>query len=403
MNVPVFDLRRQYEAIRPEIDAAIHEVLASGEFILGSRVAEFEEAMASTCDVRHAIGLASGTDALLLSLKALGIGPGDAVLVPSFTFFATAGVVTNVGAVPLFCDIDARTFNLDPASARDVIAAHASSPHVLRALIPVHLFGQMADMEGVQALSAEFGLAVVEDAAQAVGAAYTWASGQAERPRLDAEGRRGGPDSSASECRTLAGSAGALGCFSFYPTKNLGAYGDAGMVTTCDDQLADKVRLLRAHGAKPKYVHHVVGTNSRLDAMQAAILSVKLRHLVEWTTARQAIAQRYDELLGGIPAIETPYRAPDRTHTFHQYTIRVTDGRRDALAAALQTSGIGTMIYYPGPLHRQACFASLGYAAGDFPQAERAAREVLSLPMFPELRVDEQLAVADGIRRFFRV
>ncbi len=383
MNVPVLDLRRQYHAIQSEIDGAIRSVLESGEFILGDAVKRFEAEAAAACGSRHAIGLASGTDALLLSLRALGICPEDAVLVPSFTFFATAGVVHNVGATPVFCDVEPGTFNIDPASARRVLAARAPEGAAgralrtmhprIRAIIPVHLYGQTADMTEILTLADEHKLAVIEDAAQAIGATY---------------GNR------------AAGSLGSLGCFSFYPTKNLGAYGDAGMVTTNDDALADKVRLFRVHGAKPKYVHHVVGINSRLDAIQAAILSVKLRHLTKWTAARQRVAARYDELLGGLRDVTVPYRAEGRSHIFHQYTIRVGAGKRDALAAHLKAAGVGTMIYYPIPLHLQECFAHLGYKEGDFPASESASREVLSLPIFPELRNDEQDYVAAEIRRF---
>ncbi len=450
MNIPILDLVRQYRTIRPEIDAAIRSVLDSGEFILGPHVKAFEDSAATYCRVRHAIGLASGTDALLLALKALGIGPGDAVLVPSFTFFATAGTVHNVGATPVFCDIDPKTFNIDPKSACEVLAARGSWPvacgkirsseathdgksptghglhatgsstghrPALRAIIPVHLYGQMADMDEIMALAREYDLAVIEDAAQAIGAQYyghvargTWLVGKADEPvarntwPVGTSGdphAAGGPHATSYKPQAaLAGSLGSLGCFSFYPTKNLGAYGDAGMVTTDSDELAEKIRLLRVHGAKPKYVHHVVGINSRLDAIQAAILSVKLQHLDEWAAARQQIADRYDRLLDGAPGIVTPYRAPGRTHIFHQYTVRVLDGRRDALAAHLKSEGIGTMVYYPGSLHLQECFAHLGCREGDFPESERASREVLSLPIFPELTETEQDRVVAAVRRF---
>ncbi len=406
--VPVLDLRRQYQTIRPEIDAGIHAVLDSGEFILGPHVKRFEDEAASYCGVQHAIGLASGTDALLLSLRALGIGPGDAVLVPSFTFFATAGVVHNVGATPVFCDIDPRTFNIDPASARAVLQAPGCRPTrvsrqprtanlAFKAIIPVHLYGQMADMDEIVGLAEEYGLAVIEDAAQAIGAEY-----RSRRPNRSAPaiGHDHGPRTTDRGHACRAGSVGSVGCFSFYPTKNLGAYGDAGMVTANDSAVAEKIWLLRVHGAKPKYVHHVVGINSRLDALQAVILSVKLKHLDAWTAARQRLAARYDALLAGVPGIVTPHRAPDRTHIFHQYTIRVTGGKRDALAAHLKNEGIGTMIYYPGPLHLQECFAHLGYHEGDFPESERASSDVLSLPMFPELTEEEQDRVVKAIRGF---
>jgi dTDP-4-amino-4,6-dideoxygalactose transaminase len=501
MNIPILDLRRQYATIRSEIDAAIHSVLESGEFILGPHVKQFEDEAAAYCRAKHAIGLASGTDALLLALRALGIGPGDAVLVPSFTFFATAGVVHNVGATPIFCDIDPETYNLDPESARRILEARSTWPvarrdghvacgmwpvgkadeHVARsswpvacgkirdsetmphgvsptshrlqatsgpsshgpqatsykprvkAIIPVHLYGQMADMDEIMTLAREYDLAVIEDAAQAIGAQYAtrvehvacgmWPVGKADEPvarsmwpvGTAAEHVAGSawpvgtaeavdmvsPQATGYKPQAVsAGTLGSIGCFSFYPTKNLGAYGDAGMVTTNDNALAEKIRLLRVHGAKPKYVHHVVGINSRLDALQAVILSVKLKHLDAWSTARQRLADRYDEHLAGVPGIVTPHRAPDRTHIFHQYTLRVTDGKRDAFAAHLKNLGIGTMIYYPGPLHLQECFAHLGYHEGDFPESERASREVLSLPMFPEMTTEEQDQVVAAVRQF---
>ncbi|MCR4392073.1 MAG: DegT/DnrJ/EryC1/StrS family aminotransferase [Candidatus Acetothermia bacterium] len=383
MHIPILDLTRQYQAIKPEIDAAIGRVVASGRFIMGPEVEALEREVAEFCGVKHAIGVASGTDALLLSLRALGIGPGDAVIVPSFTFFATAGVVHNLGATPVFADIDPHTFNLDPADVRRILTTDSGPRTPPKAVIPVHLYGQMADMDEIMALAKEYGLYVVEDAAQAIGAEY---SGQRTTHH--------GPT-------RKAGTIGHLGCFSFFPTKNLGAYGDGGMVVTNDDDLAERVRLLRVHGSKPKYYHHMVGYNSRLDALQAAILRAKLPHLAEWTAARQRIADRYDELLGSLPGIVLPYRAPDRTHIFHQYTIRVEDGRRDALREHLKQHGIGTEVYYPLPLHLQPCFKGRGYHEGDLPESERASREVLSLPMFPELTEDEQEYVVHSIRAFF--
>ena len=372
MKVPILDLTRQYRAIKAEIDTAIQRVLESGRFILGPEVEAFEREIAEYLGVKHAIGVASGTDALLLSLKALGIGPGDGVIVPSFTFFATAGVVANVGATPVFTDIDPKTYNIDPESVKDLFTHHAS-PITIRAIIPVHLYGQPADMDEIMRLAKEYDLYVIEDAAQAIGAEY--------------KGRK-------------VGTIGHLGCFSFFPTKNLGAYGDGGLVVTNDDKLAEKVRMLRVHGSKPKYYHHLVGTNSRLDALQAAILRAKLPHLDEWTAARQRIAARYDELLRDVPGVEIPFRAPDRTHIFHQYTIRVLSGRRDALQKNLSEQGVGVQVYYPLPLHLQPCFRHLGYKEGDLPESERASREVLSLPMFPELTEEEQDYVVQAIKAF---
>ncbi len=369
LKIPILDLTRQYRSIKEEIDRAIRRVVESGRFILGPEVEAFEQELAAYLGVKHAIGVASGTDALLLSLKALGIGPGDGVIVPSFTFFATAGVVVNVGATPIFVDIDPKTFNIDPEKLRELITHH-SSRVTIKAIIPVHLYGQPADMDEIMKIAAEHDLYVIEDAAQAIGAEY--------------KGRK-------------VGTIGHLGCFSFFPTKNLGAYGDGGMVVTNDDGLAEKIRMLRVHGSKPKYYHHIVGTNSRLDALQAAILRAKLPHLPEWTVARQRIADGYDELLRDLKGIVTPYRAKDRTHTFHQYTIRVLDGKRDALQRFLRERGIGTQVYYPLPLHLQPCFRDLGYREGDLPESERASREVLSLPMFPELQDHELKYVAKQI------
>jgi len=405
IHVPILDLTRQYKTIKPEIDAAVANVLASGRFILGPEVKAFEEEIAKYAGAKHAIGVASGTDAILLSLKAFGIGPGDAVIVPSFTFFATAGVVHNVGATPVFADINPKTFNLDPADVRRILESSPTNPtnsmnpinsSVVKAIIPVHLYGQMADMDEIMAIAKEYNIAVVEDAAQAIGAEY-----------------RGGVHSSqlneANEPHELnglvskAGTIGDLGCFSFFPTKNLGAYGDGGMIVTDDDALAERVRILRVHGSKPKYYHRMVGTNSRLDAIQAAILRVKLPHLDGWTAARQRVAAGYDEMLQDVHGIEVPYRAPDRTHIFHQYTIRVLNGKRDALQKYLKEHGIGTFVYYPLPLHLQECFQDLGYKNGDLPESERASQEVLSLPVFPELTEEEQEFVIHNIRTFFGI
>jgi len=374
MNIPLLDLKRQYHSIKLEIDEAIQKVLESGRFILGPEVKAFEEEIATYCGVKHAIGVASGTDALLLSLRALGIGPGDKVIIPSFTFFATAGVVHNVGATPVFADIDPKTYNIDPENVRELFSHYPSLITEAKAIIPVHLYGQPADMDEIMEIAKEYNLYVIEDAAQAIGAEY--------------RGRK-------------VGTIGNLGCFSFFPTKNLGAYGDGGMVITNDDKLAEQVRILRVHGSKPKYYHHTVGTNSRLDAIQAAILCVKLPHLEEWTAARQRIATTYDDMLKDVHEIEIPYRAPDRTHIFHQYTIRVADGKRDALQKYLKGQDIGTGIYYPLPLHLQECFQPLGYKKGDLPVSEQASHKVLSLSIFPELTEEEIRQVVKAIREFF--
>lgn len=373
MNIPILDLKRQYQSIKTEIDSAIARVIESGQFILGPEVEAFECAVAQYLGAKHAIGVASGTDALWLALKAANIGPGDRVIVPSFTFFATAGAVCNVGATPIFADIDPQTFNIDPDSVRNLLESNAQIREKTKAIIPVHLYGQPAEMDEILELAQRYELTVIEDAAQAIGARY--------------------------KDRTV-GTLGHLGCFSFFPTKNLGAYGDGGLVITNDDALAERVRMLRVHGSKPKYYHHIVGTNSRLDALQAAILRVKLAHLDEWTRARQHIAAQYDTAFSQLKGLTVPYRAPERTHIYHQYTIRVLGGRRDALQKFLKEHGISTEIYYPLPLHLQPCFAHLGYREGQLPESERASREVLSLPIFPELTMEEQERVIKAIQKF---
>ncbi len=406
MKVPILDLVRQYQSIKPEIDAAMLRVVGSGRFILGPEVEALEREVAAFCGAKAAIAVASGTDALLLSLRALGVGPGDRVILPSFTFFATAGVVHNVGATPVFADVDRRTFNLAPDSVRAIFKDKRQAK-AIKAIIPVHLYGQMADMDELMEIAAEHKLFVVEDAAQAIGAEYSsgsehaarspWPVGKDEPSAANAVS----PDFTSHKPQaTKAGTIGHLGCFSFFPTKNLGAYGDAGMIVTNDDALAERVRILRVHGSKPKYYHKLIGYNSRLDALQAAILRTKLPHLVEWTAARQRIADRYDRLLSGIDGIETPFRAPDRTHIFHQYTIRVAGGQRDALQKSLKEKEIGTEIYYPLPLHLQECFQELNYRPGSLPESEHASHDVLSLPIFPELKDEEQDYVVESIRTF---
>jgi len=371
MRVDLFDLTRQYRAIQFQVDQAISRVLESGRFILGPEVEAFEQEVAQYLDVRHAIGVASGTDALWLALKAVGVGPGDKVIVPSFTFGATASAVCNTGATPVFVDVEPKTFNIDPAHVRETLESNPRLQDEAKAIIPVHLYGQPADVDKISAIAQEYDLFVVEDAAQAIGAEY--------------KGQK-------------VGTIGHLGCFSFFPTKNLGAYGDGGLVITNDDELADRVLLLRVHGSRPKYYHHLIGTNSRLDALQAAILRVKLQHLDEWTRARQKHAEYYDKHLAAIEGIEIPYQAPDRTHIYHQYTLRVLNGLRDALQQYLSDQQIGTAIYYPVPLHLQMCFQDLGYREGELPESERASREVLSLPMFPELTAEEVQYVTAQVR-----
>ncbi|HEY8515954.1 MAG TPA: DegT/DnrJ/EryC1/StrS family aminotransferase [Candidatus Binatia bacterium] len=368
--IPQLDLRAQYAAIAHELEPAVLEVLRSGRWVLGERVAAFESEVAQAIGVSHAIGCASGSDALLLALLALDVRPGDEVVTSAFTFFATASAIVRIGAVPVFADIRPDDFLLDPNAA-----ARAVTPST-RAILPVHLYGQCVDVRAFDEVARQHRLPIVEDAAQAIGA---------------------------SRDGVAAGAWGDLGCFSFYPTKNLGAAGDAGLVTTGDGMLAARVRRLREHGSEKRYEHVEVGINSRLDALQAAILSVKLRHLAAWTEARIRRAAVYDELIGaaGLDGIvRRPTVAPGARHVFHQYVVRVP--RRDELRAHLAERGVGSEIYYPIPLHLQRCFSSLGYRAGDLPETERAAAEVLALPMYPELTDEQQQRVVEAIASFYR-
>lgn len=387
MEVPLLDLKAQYATIRDQIQSAVAEVFEAQRFILGPNVAALEEEMARYCGVPHAVGLASGSDALLLSLKALGVGPGDAVVTTPYTFFATAGTIVNLGARPLFVDIEPDGFNMDPQGlARfidkecifDMRAArlvHKPSNAVVKAIVPVHLYGQCAAMDEIMAVAGRCGVAVVEDACQAVGAKY----------------------------RDLrAGAMGAVGCFSFFPSKNLGGAGDGGMVVSNDEQLARRIRLLRNHGAEPKYFHSTVGFNSRLDEIQAAVLRVKLTHLDAWTEARRRNAADYDALFGkaGLAArVQTPRTLPGNQHIFHQYVIRAP--QRDEMRAALQRRGVGTEIYYPLALHEQECFRGLGYRPDDFPHSSAAAAQTLALPIYAELTHEQRAFVVDCIAEFF--
>ena len=365
MRVPLLDLQGQYAPLRADLLAAITRVCDSQRFIGGPEVDGLERELADHVDVRHAIGVSSGTDALLVAMMALGIGPGDEVVTPTFSFFATAGCVVRLGATPKLVDIDPVTFNVDPAAA-----AAAFTPKT-RAVIPVHLYGLCADMDPILDTARRAGIAVIEDAAQAIGATY--------------KGRH-------------AGSMGTIGCFSFFPSKNLGAFGDGGFVTTDDDQLAHEIRLLRNHGAEPKYFHKRIGGNFRLDAIQAAVLRVKLPHLAQWSAMRRRNAERYRRLFTDAGLTETvrlPSWPADREHIFNQYAIRVP--RRDDVRARLEAAGIGTEIYYPVPFHLQDCSASLGYHAGDFPHAEAAAAEMLALPIYSELTEAQQRLVVEAI------
>jgi len=368
MKVPLLDLTRQYQSIKGEINHVIKEVLESQHFILGENVEKFEKNVADYCRVKHAIGVASGTDALLLSLRALGIGHGDRVITTPFTFFATAGAIHNVGAQPVFADIEPDTYNIDPEKVDHILRKDSSG---VKAIIPVHIYGQMAEMDYIMEISEKYNLAVVEDAAQAIGAEY--------------KGKK-------------AGNFGSTGCFSFFPSKNLGGAGDGGMIVTNDDKLAEKLRILRVHGSKPKYYHHLVGYNSRLDALQAAILNVKLSYLDKWSNQRAKNAKYYNKRLYDIDGLTSPSIAAHRTHIFNQYTIRIKN--RDGLKEFLTNNGIGTEIYYPIPVHLQPCFKNMGYKVGDFPMAERASKEVLSLPIFPELTEKEKNFVIGKIREF---
>lgn len=370
ISVPALDLKAQYATLRDEIEPVVKDVLESQYFILGPEVSGLEAEVASYCGVKHGIGCASGSDALLLPLMALGIGPGDEVLTSPYTFFATGGAIWRTGARPVFVDIEPDTFNIDPARIEEAITPKT------RAIMPVHLYGQTAEMGPILDIAARHRIAVIEDAAQAIGAKY---KGQ------------------------FTGGLGHACGFSFYPSKNLGGFGDAGMVTTDDPELAKKVARLRVHGMEPKYHHHEVGFNSRLDAIQAAILRVKLRHLDDWSEARREVARRYREYFAAAGldgSIVQPIECEGHHHVYNQYVIRVPAEQRDALRAHLAAKRVGTEIYYPIPLHLQVCFASLGYAPGDFPVAEAAARETIALPMYPELSADAQDYVVGTIAGF---
>lgn len=376
MKVPFFDLSPQFQLVGDEVKSALDEVFKSQQFILGQKVEQLEQTIAPYCQSQYAIGVASGSDALLLSLMALGIGPGDEVLIPPFTFFATAGAVSRVGATPVFVDIDPITYNIDPSQIEKKITPRT------KAIIPVHLFGQCCDMDPLLKIAREREVYIIEDAAQALGAEYR-------------------PDASRGRA---AGAMGELGCFSFYPTKNLGAFGDAGMVVTSNSQLAEKIRLLRTHGSKPKYYHKWIGINSRLDTLQAAILLVKFKYLERWTLERQKRAKRYsllfDDLLPSVPGLRLPTIQYQNRHIFNQYVIRAPE--RDRLRKFLSEEGIGTDVYYPVPLHLQECYSFLNYRRGDFPVSERAAEETLALPIFPELTEEQQAHVVDRIKAFYQ-
>lgn len=393
MRVPLLDLSQQYRSLAEPLRAEIDEVLSTQNFILGPKVEAFESAICRYCDTPHAIGVSSGTDALLAILMALEIGPGDAVITTAYTFFATAGCIARVGATPVFVDIDPATYNISPGALADYVERHCArdangvlmdqAGRKVRAIVPVHLFGLCCEMDAINAIAERAGLIVIEDAAQAIGAEYPRAGRAAK-----------------------AGTMSAAGYFSFYPSKNLGAAGDAGTVICPDETLAQKLRVCRQHGMEPRYFHHFVGGNFRLDEIQGAILNVKLPHLDAWSAARRAAADRYREEFGRrgltthlqLPAEPFRERGLVNHHIYHQYVIATSD--RDALRDHLTTNGIGNAIYYPLGLHRQRCFEYLGYREGDLPETERAARETLALPMYPELTSEQQLFVVDMIEKF---
>ncbi len=384
MEAPLLDLKAQYKTLRAEIRTAIDEVCESQHFILGPKVKAFEQAIANYSHTKHAVGVSSGTDALLASLMVLDVTVGDEVIIPSYSFFATAGVIARLGAKPVFVDIDPQTYNINPSQIKERITKRT------KAIMPVHLYGQCCDMVTILDIAHHHNLFLVEDAAQAIGAALSLPS------TLGGKGNGG-----------WAGSMSTLGCFSFFPSKNLGGFGDGGMVVTNNPELAKKVEILRVHGSSPKYYHKVVGGNFRLDAMQAAILNVKLKYLDEWTLKRQKNADTYNKLFtdagltgsGYNSPIELPYTVSGNRHIFNQYVIRAKD--RNNLQAFLKANGIGTEVYYPLPLHLQECFSSLGHKEGDFPESEKAAKETLALPIYPELTLEQQEYVVNKIKEFY--
>ena len=379
MKVPLLDLKAQYAPIREDVRQAMDEVCDAQYFILGPKVEQFEQNVAEYCGVKHAIGVSSGTDALLMAMMALNIGAGDAVITSTYTFFATAGSIARLGATPIFVDIDPVSFNIDPEKVRAILDNPPEDIKGLniKAIMPVHLYGQMADMDSIMEVATEFGVSVIEDAAQAIGSEYL----------------------SKDENDYRAGTMGDMGCFSFFPSKNLGGFGDGGMVVTNDDELADKLRKSRNHGMAPKYYHQFVGGNFRLDALQAVVLDVKLKYLDDWHAARRCNAERYNEAFADS-VVKTPAalyvdKGVTNYHIYNQYIIRVED--RDAVRGRLLENDIGCDIYYPVPMHLQECFKELGYKLGDFPHSEQAANETLALPIYPELTDEMQEYVAGKV------
>lgn len=375
MKVPLLDLKAQYQTIREEILKVTEEVYESQYFILGPRVEALEKEIAEYCAAKYALGVSSGTDALLISLLATDIGPRDRVITSPYTFFATAGSIARTGAVPVFVDIDPRTYNISPQSIQDTLTAMNEEQRArVKAIIPVHLYGQCAEMTPILQTAQKYNLLVIEDAAQAIGSEYN---------------------------RKRAGAIGDLGCFSFFPSKNLGAFGDAGMVTTGSEDLYEKLKILRVHGSRPKYYHKIIGGNFRLDALQAAVVCVKLKYLDRWSRGRQENAARYRTLFAeyGLEGIQLPVEKENR-HIYNQFVIQVPE-KRDELRQFLQQEGIGTEVYYPVPLHLQQCFAHLNYAEGDCPVSEKAATHTLALPIYPELTDHQQAYVVEKIKEFY--
>jgi len=388
MNIPMLDLKAQYATIKDEINEKVLQVLSAQNFILGAEVSALEAEIAAYSGVRFAVGVSSGSDALIISLMALGIGSGDAVVTTPFTFFATAGAIARLGAKTLFCDVDPGTYNIDPSSLEQVLLKLQKARRLgrVKAILPVHLYGQVADMDPIMNLAGKYDLWVVEDAAQAIGSEYP--------------GRKG---------VRRAGAIGTLGTLSFYPSKNLGGYGDGGMVLTGNARLADKLKMLRVHGGIGKYYYKILGGNFRLDALQAAILRVKYRHLQDWQQKRRERAAYYGQKFSAsaLPStrrVQTPVAVYKDSgarnfHTYHQYVIRTKD--RDKLQAHLKAKGVGTSVFYPLSLHQQECFSDLGYKRGDFPVSEKAAKEVLALPIYPELAAEQQDYIVDCIKEFY--
>ncbi len=372
MQVPLFDLKSQFAPIRDQVHAVVDRVFETQTFVLSDEVSALEAEIAAYSQTKHAIGCASGSDALILALMSLGIGPGDEVITSPFTFFATGSAITRFGARPVFVDIDPKTYNLDPALAAKAVTAKT------KAIVPVHIYGQCADMDSLLELGQEARLPIIEDAAQAIGA---------------------------RDCGRRAGSMGAIGCYSFYPSKNLGGAGDGGMIVTNDDDHAARLRILRVHGEERRYYHKFIGINSRLDSLQAGVLRVKLPHLDEWIAGRQHRAQRYLSMFtdaGLSEFVEPPFIRSDASHVFHLFVIRVRAGKRDALLDHLKNAGVGSGVYYPVPLHLQECFSYLGYKLGDFPISEAASAETLALPVYPELTDEQQDYVVNALTQFFR-